>query len=202
MYTYIKQSISKHFVTFEEPLSSEEYNNIGENWQDYLDNKWVLLTEEQVVFHEEHPSASVFEVWNMEITPPHVRTLEEAKEEKINEINTYDSGDFVNGFDIERNGEIITSSWLTPAERANYRSSIDAAELVGLTELSLYIGEMPATLSVQTAKLMLAQIQLYADQCFIVTKQHIASVEALDSIADVDTYNVSVGYPDRLVFTL
>lgn len=202
MYTYIKLSILKHFVTFEEPLSSEEYNNIGEDWQDYLDNKWVLLSDEQVTFREEHPDASVLEVWNMEITPPHVRTLKEAKEEKIDEINTYDASDSVNGFDIERNGEIITSSWLTPAERANYRSSIDAAELVGLTELSLYIGEMPATLPVQTAKLMLAQIQLYADQCFIVTKQHIASVEALDSIADVDAYDVSVGYPDRLVFTL
>lgn len=202
MYTYIKLSIAKHYVTFEEPLNPEEYNNLGENWQDYLDNKWVLLSSEQITFHEENPIASVKEVWDMELTPPYVRTLEDAKNEKIQEINDYDISDVVNGFDIERNEEIIASSWLTPTERANYRSSIDAAELVGLTELSLYIGEMPATLPVQTAKLMLAQIQLYADQCFIVTKQHIASVEALDSIADVDAYDVSVGYPDRLVFTL
>lgn len=202
MYTYIKQSISKHFVTFEEPLNPEEYNNIGENWQDYLDNKWVLLSKEQATYHKENPIASVKEVWDMELTPPYVRTLEDAKNEKIQDINDYDTSAMVNGFDIERNGEIVMSSWLTPEERANYRNSIDSAELVGLTELSLYIGEMPVILPVQTAKLMLAQIQLYADQCFIVTKQHIAAVEALETVGEVDAYDISADYPNKLVFTL
>ena len=202
MYTYIKQSISKHYVTFEEPLNPEEYNNIGVNWYDYLDNKWVPLTDEQVEFRETHPYASVKEVWDMVIIPPHVRTLDEAIRNKITEIEIYDSSDSVNGFDIEREGEIIATSWLTPSERSNYKSSIDAAELVGLTELSLYIGEMPVTLPVQTAKLMLAQIQLYADQCFIVTKQHITAVEALETIEEVDAYDVSADYPQRLIFTL
>jgi hypothetical protein len=49
---------------------------------------------------------------------------------------------------------------------------------------------------------MLAQIQLYADQCFIVTKQHITAVEALETIEEVDAYDVSADYPQRLIFTL
>ena len=61
---------------------------------------------------------------------------------------------------------------------------------------------MPITLSVATAKLMLAQIQLYADQCFIVTKQHKAAVEALDSIEAVDNYDVTAGYPTKLIFNV
>ena len=202
MYTYIKQSISKHFATFEQPLSAEEYNNIGENWEDYLDNKWVLLTEEQVAFRENNPTASVNEVWNLVLQPSYTRTLLDAKEEKIQDIKNYDNSENVNSFNIEHNGEIIATSWLTPAERANYKSSIDAAELVGLTELSLYIGEMPVTLPVQTAKLMLAQIQLYADQCFIVTKQHIVAVNELYSIEDVDSFEYSNGYPQKLTFTI
>lgn len=91
---------------------------------------------------------------------------------------------------------------MTPAERANYRSSIDAAELVGIDTLSLYIGDMPITLPTATAKLMLAQIQLYADQCFIVTKQHKATIEAMDSIENVDNYDYTVGYPTKLVFNI
>ena len=45
-YYYIKQNIAKHFVCFEEPLSSEEYNNLGSTLKDYLGNKWVPLSDE------------------------------------------------------------------------------------------------------------------------------------------------------------
>lgn len=45
-YLYIKKSIAGHFVDFAEPLSAEEYNNLGESWEDYIDNKWVLLSDE------------------------------------------------------------------------------------------------------------------------------------------------------------
>jgi len=65
---------------------------------------------------------------------------------------------------------------LTPIERSNYKNSIEAAELVGLENVSFYINDKEISLPLATAKLMLAQIQLYADQCFIVTKQHKAAV--------------------------
>lgn len=68
--TYIKKSIPKQYVEFETALSPEEYNNIGTTWQDYLDNKWVRLSNEQLAFHNEHPEASVKEVWDMEIVTP------------------------------------------------------------------------------------------------------------------------------------
>jgi len=66
-YVYIKQSIAKYFVDFAEPLNPEEYNNIGETLDDFLDNKWVLLSDEQVEFYKEHPEANVVEVWNMQM---------------------------------------------------------------------------------------------------------------------------------------
>ena len=72
MYTYIKKSIPKHFVTFEEPLNPEEYNNIGESWEDYLNNKWVLLSDEQVDFKEINANASVKEVWDLMLLQPTV----------------------------------------------------------------------------------------------------------------------------------
>ena len=197
-YVYIKQSIAKHFVDFAEPLSPEEYNNLGETWQDYLNNLWVLLSDEQVAFHEENPNASVKEVWDMELAPPHVRTLEEAKMEKIEEIDVYDQSDNVNAFTI--NGE--QKAWFTPEERSNYRNSIDAAKLVGVESLSMYVGDIPVTLSTQQAEMMLAQIQLYADQCFMVTKGHKVNVEALTTIEEVDEYNNESGYPQMLNFNI
>lgn len=195
MKTYISQLINGFFCT---DAVNENYweGNIGSTLQDFYEGKWVLLSDEQTAFHEEHPEATVEQVWNMVM-----RTLEDAKYEKLNEIDLYDSSNAVNGFDVI-NGENNITSWLTPAERANYRSSIDAAELLGLEELSLYIGETEITLPLQKAKLMLAQIQLYADQCFIVTKQHKVTVETLNSIESVDEYDITSNYPQKLIFNL
>ena len=201
MVTYIKKSIAKQYVEFESPLSPEEYNNLGTTWQDYLDNKWVPLSNEQIAFHNEHPSATVKEVWDMQITPTPPRTLEQAKQEKIAQIEQYNDSDNVNEFSVVKDGVTVTD-WLTPEKRSNYRNSIDAAKLVELESLSLYVGGMPVTLPAQTAEFMLAQIQLYADQCFIVTEQHKAAVEALDTIEAVDSYDYETGYPQKLTFTI
>lgn len=77
-YVYIKKSIqiNNHFVDFIEPLKAEEYNNLGETWDDYNNNKWVLLNDDQKAFYEANPNASVKEVWDMQITPAPERTLE------------------------------------------------------------------------------------------------------------------------------
>ena len=200
-YIYIKREHG--FIEFDTPMSEELNGNVmGTTWQDYLDRKWVQLSAEQIAFKNEHPNASIKEVFDMQMTPEPVRTLKQAKDEMIANIDEYDQSDNVNGFDITHDGIVIATSWLTPAERANYRSSIDAAELMDLAEVSFYVGNMPITLSVQNAKLMLAQIQLYADACYIVTRQHIAAVEALTTIETVDAYDYTADYPNKLSFAI
>lgn len=203
MKTYIRKNIKGYYIEFPEEIDAQYWaGKIGSTYEDFIDGKWVLLSEEQASFHIEHPNASISQVLSMTLPEPHVRTLEDAKSEKNMYIDKYDQSDAVNSFDVMQNNEVVATSWLTPSERANYRSSIDAAELVGLETLSLYIGELPIILPTATAKMMLAQIQLYADQCFIVTKQHKAAVEAMESIEDVDAYDVTSGYPQKLVFNI
>lgn len=199
--TYIKKSIPKQYVEFETALSPEEYNNIGATWQDYLDNKWVLLSNEQMAFHKANPTATVKEVWDMQITPTPPRTLEQAKQEKLRHIEVYDSSDAVNGFDIVM-GENTMTAWITPEQRANYKNSLDSAELLGLEEVHPVFNGIQLTLETAMAKMALAQIQIYADRCFIVTETHKANVDALEAIEAVDVYDNTTGYPERLTFAI
>lgn len=201
-YIYIKKSIAKHFVDFAEPLSSNEYNNLGETWQDYLDNKWVLLSDEQISFYEEHPTATPKEVFDMELTPVPARTLEQAKQEKLWAIEDYDRSDNVNSFTIDFGGDVTQDTWITPDQRSNYKNSLDSAELLGLTEVHPVFNGQQLTLSLQMAKMALAQIQIYADRCYIVTETHKANVQALDSVEAIDAYDYMVNYPEKLTFTL
>lgn len=196
-YTYIKRDIRGYYMEFNEMLNPNLYDNLGTTYQDYLNNKWVLLSYEQVAFHNEHPTASVKEVWDMQLTPTPPRTLEDAKNEMVYKINEYDSSSSVNGFKI--NGEF--AGWFTPDERSNYKSSIDAAKLLGVSALTFFIGDMELTVTPTQAEYMLAQIQLYADSCYIVTKEHKIAVEVLDTIEDVDAFPYTEGYPQMLDFT-
>ena len=138
MFTYIKHSVKGFYATFEEELNSELYDNLGTTWEDFIANKWVLLSNDQVEFRKANPSAKIHEVWTMQLDPVHVRNIEDAKNEMIGKIEQYDQSSNVNGFTINNSIE----AWFTPSERSNYRSSIDAAKLLGLDSLSFYVGDV------------------------------------------------------------
>lgn len=197
MYTYVKRNIPKHYVTLERELNPDLYSNIGSTYEDYLYNKYVLLTDEQVAFHEANPDASIEEVFKLVIIENEEpqRTVEIARQEMIQKINDYDSSDEVNSFLV--NG---TKAWFTVQERNNYKASIDSAKLLGIETLSFFVGDQLLTVSPAMAEQMLAMIQLYADQCFIVTKQHKLQVNSLESIEDIDLYDYYSGYPEMLSF--
>ena len=193
-YTYIKYDVEGYYIDFDEKFDETLYNNIGKIFEDFLENKWVLLSDKQVAFHTANPNASVEEVWNMKLSP---RTLNQAKEEMIEKITEYDNSSEVNSFTI--NGK--TKGWFTPEERSNYKSSIDAAKLIGIDNLSFFVGDMLLTLSPTQAEYMLAQIQLYADQCYIITKEHKLEVMGLETVEEVDAYDYTKDYPENINFT-
>lgn len=199
---YIWKTCPDKYIETEQPIDAEYWDGqIGETYEDYLDGKWVLLSNEQEAFHNENPNATLQEVWDTQLTPVPERTIEDAKREKIASIKAYDNSNAVNSFNIILDNNTI-SAWLTPDQRANYKNSVDAAKLVGLDELHPVFNGMQLTLQTSMAEMALAQIQLYADRCFIVTETHKAEVNTLDSIEAVDNYDITSDYPEKLTFTI
>ena len=204
MKTYIKKDIPGYYIEFNEEIDTQYWKGkIGTTYWDFLEGKWVLLSEDQIKFKESYPDASIEEVLDMEIQIPpiHIRTLQEAKQEKIQDVIQYDLSENVNSFNIIYNKQTITT-WITSEQRSNYKNSLDSAEMLDLKEVHPIFGGMQITIPITTAKLALAQIQNYADRCFIVTETHKANVNILDTIEAVDSYNNKVGYPEKLTFTI
>lgn len=133
--------------------------------------------------------------------PTPTELLERAKANKINEIEMYDSSDAVNSFRVNIGNEVI-DTWITPEQRSDYKNSIDAAELLGMTEVHPVLNGVAITLDIQTAKMALAKIQIYANQCYGVTEQHKLAVNKLNSIEEVEAYDFTAGYPEKLIFNV
>lgn len=202
MKTYIKKSIKGYYIEFPEEIDATYWEGkIGSTYEDFRDGKWVLLSDEQLAFHTEHPEASVSEVLSMILPEPYQRTLEDAKREKILQIKEYDRSSNVNTFNVTL-GENTISHWLTPEQRANYKNSIDAAKLLNIEEVHPVFNGTQLTMSTSMAEMALAQIQIYADRCYIVTETHKSDVNSLENIEDVDNYDITTGYPEKLNFNL
>jgi len=135
-------------------------------------------------------------VWD-DTPEPQKETLEDAKTEKIMEIQSYNDSTNVNEFFVNGLGV-----WFDKETRSNFRGSLSDALLLGETEVSLPLGRTILTLPVSTARILLAQIQRYADACTVITSQHIAQVQELESIEDVKAFDITKDFPDKLVFQL
>lgn len=129
--------------------------------------------------------------------PSEAECLKCAKEAKIREIEEYDSSDAVNSLTV--NGVKI---WYDQTKRIAYMNSVDSAITCKMTTINLPLGDKVVPVEVEKAKMMLALLQLYADDAFITTEHHKAAVMALESEAEVKAYDYKTGYPDKLDFTI
>lgn len=121
--------------------------------------------------------------------------LARAKAAKIAEIDAYDSSDAVNSFSI--GGQ---SMWLTVAERQQIATQISANEAIGRYTMTRWFGGVEYTFTLSIWKQMLVALEVYAGDALNVTEAHKAAVSAMESVSEVEGYEIESGYPERLVF--
>lgn len=86
--------------------------------------------------------------------------------------------------------------------RGNAQRAIDAAKKTGVQTLDYVVGGVPVTLTTDDADMKLAQLEMYAVTCAAVTERHKATIANLLTAEAVEEYDYTVGYPQKLVFTL
>lgn len=83
MITYIHKQDG--FIEVEQEFTSPFDSNVGYTIQDYEKGQWIKLNDEQLAFKEEHPNASMLEVFNMKIEE--VDELQKSKISKFQELD-------------------------------------------------------------------------------------------------------------------
>lgn len=135
--------------------------------------------------------------WEEYTEPIPARTLEKAKAEKIKEIEEYDISSNVNNFVVNN-----INYWIVKADRVGLMNSTNILKAAGITVTSLWIGTTEFDVSCDELIDILSQIEIYAMNCYCVTEQHKVAVSNLTTINDVDNFDVSVGYPNQLIFNI
>lgn len=122
--------------------------------------------------------------------------LEQAKSEKIAEITAYDKSSAVNSFLLNDK-----KRWLDIDLRRSLSYSTNILKENGEKTVDIWFDTECETMDIDNALYMLKELEIYAKQTNNVTHQHKAEVMALTSIKDVEAYDVTKGYPEKLVFS-
>lgn len=126
-----------------------------------------------------------------------VDDLEYHKRLKIREIDVYDISENVNGFFLGDN-----LLWLDKDTRTGLVNTLNSAVIIGREQINIWFSGLYITLHIEEARQMLAALEIYATDCYNVTAQHKVQVNNLQTIEEVDNFDVTIDYPQRLVFNL
>lgn len=168
--------------------------NLGETLEDYFDGKYVMLNAEQIAFLEANPAALPVEAFNMAEA---AEATEFDRQVVIESIENYDSSEEVNTFYV--NGAPV---WFSKETRTSLNNSLSIEKEVGKETTILWIGGTPYTMTVDEAKQMLIDLELYAIACYNNTQNNIASVQAMTLKSELRNFDITQGYPEKLNFNL
>lgn len=131
------------------------------------------------------------------------KTLDDYKNDKMQEIMSYDSSDTVNNITI-RHGDKEIDYWLDMAQRAKLKVSIQTMKDLGHTTYRLDIRDKGISIDANVDALItnINKMEEYATLCYRATTDHLNAVKALTTVDDVKNYNYKTGYPTKLIMEL
>lgn len=156
----------------------------------------VLYSDEGTIINptEEQMLAAGWLVY-VEPEPTAADKLEAAKQEKIMQIETYDSSPNVEQFAI--NG---IPMWLGHELRQQIRTGADAYSAMGYETMTKVFNGAEFTFPIALWIQMLNALEIYAAEALNTTERHKNNVMQMDNIQDVIDYDYTTGYPLKLAF--
>ena len=171
------------------------YKKIVEGHITFADSKEIIVIRNGMQIINPSHDEILADGWVLYKKEEHQPTLQTIKEGVIVSILAYDSSNAVNEFSI---GGV--PMWLDKATRAGLLLRFEAESKVGREHTTLWNEGVSYTLPLADAMQMLIALELYASECYDNTQRHLAEVAKLESIAEVEAYDYTIGYPAKLAF--
>lgn len=188
---------------------------VGTALEDYENGAYLLLSGEQVDFHESHPDASPLQVWNMEIpsTPepepvPEPDALEIARQAKLQEIADQDKFSEKFFVMITQGGVEIANVtlWANSALRTSLISStLPAVASDGKTTTTLWsttTPSQPLEVPIDWAKKNLLTLEIYAKRTYDLMQINKNATLAATTVEEIAQIDPKADYPHFLTFEL
>ena len=135
-----------------------------------------------------------YEAWREDMAS---KALSYAIRGKIADIEEYDVSQNVNGFSL--NGVVV---WLDKATRVGLMNSTKIAKEAGLETTTLWLDSVKLEVDCDKAIQLLSALEMYALECFNVTAAHKLAVSKLETIEEVEAFDITADYPSQLTINV
>nr|DAP49964.1 MAG TPA: protein of unknown function (DUF4376) [Caudoviricetes sp.] len=129
----------------------------------------------------------------IEPMPTEEELLKQTIENKVDEIKEYDKSPAVNSFKL--NG---MDAWINREDRIGTSRAIQLDKENGQTESEIWLNGVCLNVNCDMALEMLGKVGFYAYKAYNRTQAHIHAVRGLKSVEDVQKYDYTQGYPEKL----
>ena len=216
-YTYITKRNKLTYIGLDN-LLDPSCNDIGESYLDFLAGKWVLLSEEQVLFKEEHPNATIREVLDMKIAerepePSQAEVIEaevfnRTKDRKLDEIRAQDAKSNKFFISVISEGKEVANNefWMDKDLRNSLLNvTLPALQKNGDTTTKLWSNTIPPTsieVPIDWALNCIPVVEIYAKKTYDMMQGNIAKVYAAKTVDEINSIDVESDYPPYITFEL
>ena len=216
-YTYITKKNRLTYIGLNDLLDPSS-NDIGNSYLDFLAGKWVLLSEEQVLFKEEHPDATIREVLDMKISenepePSQAEVIEaevfnRTKDRKLDEIRAQDAKSNKFFISVISEGKKVANNefWMDKDLRNSLLNvTLPALQKNGDTTTKLWSDTTPPTsidVPIDWALNCIPVVEIYAKKTYDMMQGNIAKVYAAKTVDEINSIDVESGYPPYITFEL
>lgn len=160
---------------------------------EYYDGISVVIGDTRYVSPSEE---LILQAGYHKVEEPQADPLELARGNKLMAIEDYDQSDHVNQFFL---GGV--PMWLDAPTRQQLRISIEAYQATGAETVTKWFGGQEFTFPTSAWLQMLNALEVYAAEALNVTEAHKAAVMAMDNVEDIEAYDITAGYPQKLNLT-
>lgn len=157
-------------------------------------SKYIVVIKDDMQIFNPSEELILSDGWE-EYIKPEIPDIDLIRNNKIDEINMYDNSNDINTFFIND-----LPCWLNKSERNYILTRLNAEKINNIENTSMWINNINYILPVDIALDFIYKLEIYASKCLDTTKTHIYNINNLSNIEEINNYNITSGYPEKIYF--
>lgn len=180
-----------------------EYNEITKIGDKYIVHILPIINEDNTIscietITNDYPDIETITLeYNSFIDEQNKRILNRCKNIKLKELDEFDKSDNVNSFII--NGK---TAWIDRETRTSINYSTSVIKNNGQETTDLWLDQICYIINCDIILQLLSQLEIYAKKCYSITSKHKANILNIDNLEELNSYDFTQGYPEKLNITI
>lgn len=185
-------------------LTEEDGYKFGTTSTDLKNGLYIKVTPEHAIWHNEHRNATIYELCDMRMSgelmsrtvrmdsTEDIKAALELAECKVRLLDYMCQVFYINNI----------GGWFNKNQRSAIMNDIQSTQALKNTTYDFYISGNKITVPIETAKKFMYELEDYSKQTYVKALENTENLRKLNSVEEINNYNIKLDFPKPLSFTV